>query len=169
MNEMREGLSVKVRSAELKDLDFCIKSDFQHVDAYRGRKFMEKYLRRKIEDKNVILAEADGKPVGYLRIEYLGLTVPYLAIIGVNEKHQRKGIGTAMINFLEEYLLRHKGHKVFTCDGNAFLYSSAEATATESQAWHRALGFKECGIIAGCNDGGIGEIFFRKILKKSEV
>ena len=164
---MRGACFVKVRFAELKDLYFCIKSDWQHVDAYRGKMFMKKYLRRKIEAKDVILAEVDGKPVGYLRMRYLGLIVPSLDIIVVNEKYRRKGVGTAMINFLEEYLLKHKGYKVYTCDGNALLYSSAEATAIESKAWHRALRFKECGIIAGCNKGGIGEIFFRKILKKS--
>jgi len=158
-------LSVNVRLAEMKDLDFCIESDFQHVDAYRGKMFMEKYLRRQIEAKEVILAEVDGKPVGYLRIRYLGLIAPMLGIIVINEEYRRKGVGTAMVDFLEEYLLKHKGHKVFTCDGDALLYSSAEATAIESQAWHRAVGFKECGIIAGCNEGGIGEIFLRKILK----
>ena len=34
----------------------------------------------------------------------------------------------------------------------------------EPQAWHRAAGFRECGIIAGINEGGIGEVFFRKEL-----
>ena len=161
---MREGLSVKVRFAELKDLDFCIKSDFQHVDTYRGKMFMEKYLRRMIEAKDIILAEVDGKPVGYLRIEYLGLIAPYLGIIGVNEEYQRKGIGTAMIKFLEEHLVKQK-RKIFRLDGQVVLHSSAEAHAIESQKWHKAVGFKECGIIAGCNEGGIGEIFFRKVLK----
>jgi len=159
---MREKLSAKVRFAELKDLDFCIKSDFKHVDAYRGRGFMKKYLRRRIEAKDVIVAEVDGNPVGYLRIEYLGLIIPSLGIIVIDEKYRRKGIGTAMISFLEEYLLKHSGHKVFTYDSNAVLYSSAEATAIESQAWHRAARFVECGIIAGCNEGGIGEIFSEK-------
>ena len=163
---MKGKLPVNVRLAELKDLYFFIKSDWKHADAYRGTKFMEEYLRRKIEAKDVVLAEVDGKLVGYLRIEYLGLIVPYLGIIGVNEEYQRKGVGTAMINFLEEYLLKREGYKIFTCDGHSLLYSSAEATAIESQAWHRAVGFKECGIIAGCNEGEIGEIFFRKTLKK---
>ncbi len=70
---MKRKLSVNVRFAELKVLDFCIRSDFQHVDAYRGRMFMEKYLGRRIEANDVIIAEVDGQPVGYLRIEYLGL------------------------------------------------------------------------------------------------
>ena len=165
MRELKTKLSVSVRIAELKDLDFCIKSDLQHVDVYRGRMFMEKYLKRKIKTKDVIVAEIDGKLVGYLRVEYLGLIVPSLGIIRVNEEYQRKGVGTAMIKFLEEHLLEHKRNKVFTCEGHALLYSSAESIAIESQAWHRAVGFKECGIIAGCNEGGIGEIFFRRILQ----
>ena len=102
---MKRKSSVIVRYAELKDLDFCMKSDFQHVDAYRGRMFMENYLRRRIEANDVIVAEVDGRTVGYLRIEYLGLIAPYLGIIGVDEEYQRKGIGTAMITFLEEHLV----------------------------------------------------------------
>lgn len=163
---MKRKLSINVRFAELKDLDFCIKSDFQHVDAYRGRRFMEKYLRRSIEAKDVIVAEMDGKLVGYLRVEYLGLIAPYLGIIGVNEEHQRKGIGTRIIKFLEGYLVKQKEHEIFKLNGHAVLHSSAEASAIESQAWHRAVGFEECGIIAGCNEGGIGEIFFRKNLRE---
>lgn len=162
---MKRKSSVVIRYAELKDLDFCMKSDFQHVDAHRGRMFMENYLRRRIEANDVIVAEVDGRTVGYLRIEYLGLIAPYLGIIGVDEEYQRKGIGTAMIAFLEEHLVSWKERKIFKLEGQAVLHSSAEATATESQAWHRAVGFRECGIIAGCNEGGIGEIFFRKILK----
>ena len=162
---MKGKLSVKVRFAELKDLDFCIESDFKHVDAYRGRAFMEKYLKRKIESKDVIVAEAEGKLVGYLRLRYLGLIVPSLGIIGVSEEYQRKGVGTAMIRFLEENLVKQKGTKVFKLDGHTVLHSSAEATAIESQKWHRALGFMECGIIDGINEGGIGEIFFRKMLR----
>jgi hypothetical protein len=34
----------------------------------------------------------------------------------------------------------------------------------EPQAWHRHIGFTECGALVGINDGGIGEIFFRKVL-----
>lgn len=158
----------RVRFAELRDLDFCIESDFKHLS--------RAVIKREIEKKKVILGEVDGNPVGYLRIEYFWHAIPYLSNIGVDEEYRRKGLGTALIRFLEEYLLK-EGHKV--------LYSSSEAQASEAQAWHRAVGFEECGFIASINpplEGdsrpetvyagrrGIGEIFFRKVLeKKSKI
>ena len=56
---------------------------------------------------------------------------------------------------MEDYL-RRKGHKL--------LLSSSTVTEPASQAWHRAVGFQECGILAGINGDGIGEIFFSKSL-----
>jgi len=145
---MNRKLIVNVRFAEPKDLDFCVKSDYKHVG--------EGMIKRKIEEKAVILAELDGKPVGYLRIEYWWLKIPYISLIIVDEEHRRKGVGTFMIKFLEEYLIRN-GHKV--------LYSSSQVNEPGPQMWHRRAGFEECGCIAGINEGGIGEIFFRKVLK----
>ncbi|MFU8827154.1 MAG: hypothetical protein ACNA70_06650 [Brevefilum sp.] len=31
-------------------------------------------------------------------------------------------------------------------------------------AWHRHMGFAECGVINGLNQGGVGEVIFRKSL-----
>jgi len=44
------------------------------------------------------------------------------------------------------------------------LFSSSQANEPEPQAWHRHVGFEECGFIAGINEGGVGEVFFRKVL-----
>ena len=145
---MRQGLSVNVRFAEPEDLAFCIKSDFSHVN--------EAILKRRIEEKAVIIAEVDEKSVGYLRIEYLWLKIPYIGLIIVEEEYRRRGIGTAMIQFLEKYLVG-EGHRI--------LYSSSQTNEPEPQAWHRRVGFEECGYIAGINEGGIGEVFFRKPLR----
>lgn len=146
---MSKELRVDVRFAELRDLDFCKRSDYKDVS--------EDTIGRKIEEKAVMLAEVDGKSVGYLRIEFLWLKIPYIGLICVHANYQRKGIGTAMIRFLEAHL-RRCGHKV--------LYSSSQANEPNPQMWHRRVGFVECGYIAGINDGGIGEIFFRKSLEE---
>ena len=142
---MRHKIPANVRFAEPEDLDFCTKSDLKHVTGYM--------IKRKIEEKAIILAEVDEKPIGYLRVEYLWLAVPYIGLIVVTEGYRRKGIGSAMVEFLENHLAK---------SGHDFLYSSSQADEPEPQTWHRKIGFQECGIIAGINDGGIGEVFFRK-------
>ena len=160
---MERKQSINVRFAEQRDLDFCVRHDYKQLS--------EAVVKRKIEEKAVILAEVNKKLVGYLRISYIWLLIPYLDIIRVEEKYRRKGIGIKMIEFLEEYL-RREGHRV--------LYSSSQANEPDPQAWHRRIGFEECGYIAGINHpvenlpanseteyvgkAGIGEIFFRKIL-----
>jgi hypothetical protein len=58
-----------------------------------------------------------------------------------------------MLEYLEE-ALRSSGHSV--------LFSSSQVDEAEPQTWHRRMGFRECGIINGVNDGGVGEVFFAK-------
>lgn len=163
MKFMEQKLSINVRFAEKGDLNFCVRHDYKHLN--------EAIIKKKIEEEAVIIAEVNKQPVGYLRISYMWLIIPYLDIICVDEKFRKKAIGIKMIEFLQKYL-RREGHRV--------LYSSSQANEPDPQAWHRRIGFEECGYIVGINhpDGnfsanseteytgkaGIGEIFFRKIL-----
>ena len=140
---------IEVRFANPTDLDGCIALDPPTIPA--------KVIRRKIEQGEIIVAKRTGQLVGYLRLEYLWLMVPYIALIWVVEDQRRQGIGKAMLHYLED-VLRKQGHTA--------LYSSSQANEPEPQAWHRHVGFEECGFIAGINEGGIGEIFFRKSLRR---
>src|SRR5262245_35664334 len=128
---------VSVRFATLADLEFV------QQDHY----ISPEIIRRKIAWQEVIVAEQRGCLVGYLRLEYLWSSIPYIALIRVLPDFRRQGIGQALLSFLEAYL-RSQGHTA--------LYSSSQADEPEPQAWHRRVGFKECGIIAGINRGGIG-------------
>ena len=138
---------IRVRFANLMDLDGCIALDHPAMPA--------EVIRRKVEQREIIVAEGAGKLVGYLRLEYLWSVVPYVALVWVVDNQRQQGIGRAMLRYLEN-VLRQQGH--------AALYSSSQANEPEPQAWHRHVGFKECGFVAGINEGGIGEIFFRKDL-----
>jgi len=137
---------VLVRFAGPEVLEWCVVSD-SHVT--------EQIIRHKIINDEIIIAELDGEPIGYLRIEYLWSTIPYIGVIFVIEAYRSEGIGQKILTFLEDYL-RSRGHDV--------LYSSSQANEPEPQAWHRSVGFVESGIISGINEGGIGEVFFRKSL-----
>ncbi|MFX1481626.1 MAG: GNAT family N-acetyltransferase [Promethearchaeota archaeon] len=138
---------VIVRFGGPEDLEWCVVED-DYVT--------EQVIRHKIVQNEIIVAELDGQPIGYLRLEYLWSNIPYIAMIFVLDGYRNEGIGLKILAFLEDYL-RSRGHNQ--------LLSSSQANESEPQAWHRSVGFSECGIISGINEDGIGEIFFRKDLK----
>jgi ribosomal protein S18 acetylase RimI-like enzyme len=140
------AVPIAVRLAVPEDLAWCVTRDHHAPSAV---------IAHKIGVSEVLVAEVAGERAGYLRLEYLWSSVPYIALIGVVEQHRRQGVGRTMLDFLEAHL-RGAGHHV--------LLSSSQVNEPEPQAWHRHMGFEECGILAGINAGGVGEVFFRKAL-----
>ena len=112
-------------------------------------------VRRKIAQQEVVVIEGEHGPVAYLRLGFLWSTLPQIELIWVETQHRKKGLGRALLEFVEQSL-REKGHKI--------LLSSSQADEPASQAWHRAVGFRECGLLDGVNDNGVGEVFFLKRL-----
>lgn len=135
-----------VRFAEPEDLEWCVVEDGYVT---------EKVIRNKIVNDEIIVVELDGQLIGYIRLEYLWSTTPYIGLVFIIDEYRKAGVGRKMLEFLEEHLRTH---------GYDVLMSSSQANEPEPQAWHRAIGFEECGMISGLNEGGIGEIFFRKRL-----
>ena len=136
---------VRVRFATPDDLAFVS----------QGSGIAPEVMRRKIDAREVVVAGRGGRSVGHARLEYLWSTIPYLALIRVLDGERRTGVGRALLRFIEAFLQKQ---------GHAVLYSSSQVDEPEPQAWHRHVGFAECGIIAGINPGGVGEVFFRKQL-----
>jgi GNAT superfamily N-acetyltransferase len=137
---------IEVRFANLGDLDFVEQDGYIPTEV----------VKRKIELNEVVVAVRDGSLVGYLRLEYLWSLVPYIALIQVLPEFRRQGVGKAILHFVQEFL-RGRGYNA--------LYSSSQVNEPEPQAWHRHMGFEECGIIAGINAGRVGEVFFCKQLR----
>ena len=144
MPEARSGKLI-VRFATPGDLDWCAAQD--DIPAA--------IIERKIAINEMLIADRAGERVGFLRLEYMWSTLPYIAMIRVIDAYRQQGVGRALLAFLESYLREH-GHTV--------LMSSSQIDEPPPQAWHRHMGFEECGILSGINPGGVGEVFFRKVL-----
>lgn len=114
-------------------------------------------LQWKLQNNEILIAQKGAAIVGYLRLEYLWSQYPYIGLIRVPPEYQRQGIGQKLIAYLEKYLVNQ---------GIDQLYSSSQVNEQEPQAWHRHMGFIECGIINAINDG-IGEVFFVKKIRKT--
>lgn len=145
---------IVIRFAKVDDLEF----------AYQDGYIPTEVLKRKIEAhiaanldciKEIVIAEWHGERVGYVRLEYLWSIVPYISLIQVLPAYRRRGVGKALLRFIETFL---------RAAGREILYSSSQVDEAEPQAWHRYVGFEECGFIAGINEG-VGEVFFRKSLR----
>ena len=85
-----------------------------------------------------IVARINGEIVGYIRFSTFWSFIPLIDIIAVEEPVRRKGIGRALLSFLENHA-RSEGRKI--------ILSSSQADEPEPQAWHRAVGFKDAGAI----------------------
>ena len=133
---------IHVRFAHQGDLEYA--SQDQYIPA--------EVVARKIDLSEVIIAEVDGQRVGYLRLEYLWSILPYIALITVDPTRRRIGVGRSMLGFVLEFLAR---------GNHDLLYSSSQADEPEPQAWHRHMGFQDCGVITGINEGGVCEVFFK--------
>ena len=117
-----------IRYAEKEELEAVNKIRKQvnevHVigrsDVFRedGWQFIEPFIYTRFDEKNskVIVADIDGEIVGFAVIQYIvrpespfSKERRYLHIeeFGVDEKHRRKGIATAIINFAKEDAKKH--------------------------------------------------------------
>lgn len=139
-------MNLKIRFAEIKDLDSCVKLDLhKNIDT----------IKNKIAMKEVIVAENNNEVIGCLKIEYIWTHLPFISYIVIKNDFRASGIGKSMLTFLEEYLKNN---------GQDTLLSSTMTDAINPQKWHLKMGFVECGMLCGINDDGVGEIFFKKAL-----
>ena len=94
-------MTISVRRAEIADREFV------GQDGYLA----DGVLRRKIAAGEVFLAERDGTPVGYLRLEYLWSDIPYIALISVVERHRQQGVGRGTIGPYRTVAVQRRPHR----------------------------------------------------------
>lgn len=104
-----------------------------------------------VERRRVIVAEEDGRLLGWLRYGLFWDNLPFMNMLFVIERERGKGLGTALCGFWESELARS--------------YSLA-LTSTQSdergQHFFRKRGYKDCGSLI--LPGEVTELIMCKLL-----
>lgn len=141
-----EMVEVNVRLAENKDID-----RLSLLDRWPSKETW----KRKINNGEVIVLAVDCEVVGLLRYSVLWTTVPFIGLIYIEDKFQKKGYSRKLLEFTRDYLKK--------C-GYVALLSSSQTNEPEPQAWHKHVGFRTNGIIENIDDDDVGEIVYRMLL-----
>lgn len=109
-----------------KLVDFIVDKDF------RPDVFKEKVRKG---EYTILVAEEEGKIVGFLIFEKLYGGVSYCTWLGVLREYRGRGIGSKLLGFWEKEILSQSGHKLM-------LLTQAE----KNRAFYEKFGFKEEGL-----------------------
>lgn len=84
---------MKIRSAEMKDIDFLSEYD-KHV--------RKEELRTGIALERILVAEEEGKPVGWLRWNLFWDNTPFMNMLYLLEGYRNRGYGKALVSCWEK-------------------------------------------------------------------
>lgn len=138
---------VSFRVASLDDFECCRRHDFPNIP--------EELIKQSFQNGWVYVVVDGDSIVGYARLEYIWLTVPYIGLITLDDEYQRKGTGSALIDRIAKDLSK-QGHRA--------LFTSTEDEGTPE--FYQKCGFSQCGTISEINETGNDEIYFIRYLQK---
>lgn len=123
---MQENNYLKIRLAEECDFEILSRND-KHVST--------EILKKKISDKNILIAEKNGEFAGWLRYNLFWDEMPFMNMLFVTEKFRGTGIGGALVRRWEK-MMSEQGYK--------FLLTSTQANEY-AQHFYRKLGYSDLG------------------------
>ena len=138
---------VSIRTASLDDYEHCRQFDYPDVP--------DEWIKQSIQNGWVYIVEDRGAVVGYARLEYIWLSIPYIGLITLDEEYQGKRIGTSLIDRMARDLSK-QGHRA--------MFTSTEDEGTPE--FYQKCGFSQCGTISEINETGNDEIYFIRYLQK---
>jgi len=112
----------------------------------------EEVLRKKISDKEILIAESGNEIVGWFRFGYFWDNIPFMNMLIIEEDYRRKGIGRKLVHCWEEEM-KMKKHK--------YVLTSTQSDE-EAQHFYRKLGYNDAGSLI--LPGEVLEIIFIKTL-----
>ncbi|MDE5860395.1 MAG: GNAT family N-acetyltransferase [Oscillospiraceae bacterium] len=115
-----------MRLAEKRDFEILHRND-KHISA--------EILKKKISDKNILIAEMEEKFAGWLRYNFFWDEIPFMNMLFVIEKFRGVGIGGKLVREWEK-LMSEQGYKTLLTSTQANEYA---------QHFYRKQGYKDLG------------------------
>lgn len=112
--------------ANKRQLAWLVKND-QHIDA--------RHMRKKIEDKQIIMARQDKELIGWIRFGFFWDEIPFMNMLSLEEEFRAKGIGRKLVLFWENEMKKKGYTKVMT----------STQSDEEAQHFYRKIGYTDIG------------------------
>jgi ribosomal protein S18 acetylase RimI-like enzyme len=107
----------------------------------------------------VVLIAGDQKAIAGFAIMYFGEEIAHLNLLAVKESHQRLGIGSRLLNWLEESSI---------VAGVATVELEVRARNRGAHAFYKSLGYEEVRLLPGYYSGRESAIQMARFLRMSE-
>lgn len=117
-------------------LTYASQKNFRWLsEAEKNREITSTMLKRKINDKEVIIVKTDSKIIGWLRFGFFWDEIPFMNMLGVEEEYRGKGIGKKLVQFWEAEMKKKKHKMVIT----------SSQSDEEAQHFYRKIGYADAG------------------------
>lgn len=134
---------MEIRMAQAEDFAFLSEHD-RHIGP--------KELQEQIERGRILIAQQDGRTIGWLRWNLFWDNTPFLNLLFLLEEHRQKGYGRQLMQAWERMMAQQ---------GFGLLMTSTLSNE-QAQHFYRALGYRDAGGLL--LEGEPLEIFFIKRL-----
>jgi len=115
----------------------------------------EEGFQSQTHSTNTYAVILEDRPVGIISVRYPWLLGPYLGFLGFVPEAQGKGLGGALMNWLEEMAQEHSARNVFICVSD-FNH--------EAQAFYKSFGYEKVADLDGLIVDEHAEFLLRKRL-----
>jgi ribosomal protein S18 acetylase RimI-like enzyme len=148
---------VKIRVLNENDLDAVVEIDKKVLGKERRAFWKRKIAYADVYPRPALVAELDGKVVGFIMGYVSGWefgvpdTIGWIDTLGVDPEYQRRGIGRALFNALMENF-KHSGRERIpgvtgaekpTIEGVNVVYTLANWNDWDLMQFYHAMGFKK--------------------------
>jgi ribosomal-protein-alanine N-acetyltransferase len=130
-----------IELAQSRDVPHIAAMSREFIEQGLGWRWGPNAVRRSLRDPatNIVVAREADLPVGFGVMRY-GEADAHLLLFGVLPEHRRRGLGTALIGWLEA---------TAATAGIELVFLEARAGNAAARAFYRRLGYRELAILRG--------------------